>query len=96
MARVTVEDCLAEVHDQFALVHLAALRYRQLHRGAKPLVQSKNKKIVTALREIAAGKIQFREDVAEVLLKATLGGVDSIDDINQGLYSEDDLDTPLI
>lgn len=71
MARVTVEDCLEHVPDQFALVHLASARYRQLHKGVKPLVpQGKNKLIVTALREIAAGKVRFRENVGDVLEQA--------------------------
>ena len=69
MARVTVEDCLDNCHDQFALVHLATLRYRQLHRGGRRLVDCKNKDIVAALREIAAGKVHFREDVGEVIAK---------------------------
>ena len=69
MARVTVEDCLEHVTDQFALVHLAASRYRQLHRGASRLVENKNKDIVCALREIASQKVRFREDVAQAVLQ---------------------------
>lgn len=70
MARVTVEDCLSNVWDQFALVHLASLRYRQLHKGAPCLVgASDNKLVVVALREIAADKVRFRENVSEALLK---------------------------
>lgn len=69
MARVTVEDCLEKIVDQFALVHLATARYRQLHRGADRLVESKNKNIVTALREIATGKVSFREPVQETVLQ---------------------------
>jgi len=70
LARVTVEDCLEHVNDQFALVHLSSLRYRQLHKGVDPLVPAgKNKLVVTSLREIAAGKVRFREDVQETLLK---------------------------
>jgi DNA-directed RNA polymerase subunit omega len=71
VARVTVEDCLTNVTDQFALVHLASLRYRQLHKGATCLVgPTDNKLVVTSLREIAAGKVRFRENVAEALIKA--------------------------
>lgn len=71
MARVTVEDCLKYVYDQFALVHLASLRYRHLHKGARSLVgPTDNKMVVTALREIAAGKVRFRENVGEILLKS--------------------------
>lgn len=69
MARVTVEDCLERVVDQFALVHLASQRYRQLHRGAERLVDNKNKNVVCSLREIAAGRVRFREDIRETLLK---------------------------
>ncbi len=58
MARVTIEDCLDHVANMYELVHLATKRTRQLFRGSDPLVQSKNRVIVTALREIAAGKVK--------------------------------------
>ena len=59
MARVTVEDCLEREENRFALVLLAANRTRQLKKGAHPLVHSKNKAAVTALREIAGGKVHY-------------------------------------
>lgn len=65
MARVTVEDCLEKVGNRFALVILAAERARQLSKGARPLLECDNKPAVTALREIADGKIKFNEDVRE-------------------------------
>ena len=37
---------------------IASERARQLLKGAKPLVDSDNRDIVTALREIAAGKVR--------------------------------------
>ncbi len=58
MARVTVEDCLDYVDNRFGLVHLAARRVRQLVKGAERLVDSDNKDIVAALREIAAAKVR--------------------------------------
>jgi DNA-directed RNA polymerase subunit omega len=61
MARITVEDCLEKVENRYELVHLAAKRARQLHDGAQPVVKSKNKEAVTALREIAAGKIRHSQ-----------------------------------
>ena len=62
MARITVEDCLTKVDNRFGLIHLAAKRVRQLRRGAEPMVVCKNKDVVVALREIAAGKIfQMKE-----------------------------------
>lgn len=57
MARVTIEDCLEKVENRYELVHLTLKRVKQLKEGAEPLVKSKNKDIVTALREIAAGKV---------------------------------------
>jgi DNA-directed RNA polymerase subunit omega len=60
MARVTVEDCMKRVNNRFLLVHLAAKRVIQLRKGGKPLVEApKNKEIVQALREIAAGIVTF-------------------------------------
>lgn len=57
MARITVEDCLQKVNNRFALIHLAAKRVRQLRKGNEPLVTAKNKDIVVALREVAAGRV---------------------------------------
>ena len=58
MARITIEDCTKVVPNRFHLVQMAAIRTKQLKRGAKPLVQSEeNKEVVIALREIAAGYI---------------------------------------
>jgi DNA-directed RNA polymerase subunit omega len=57
MARVTIEDCLKYVDNMYELVHLATKRARQLYKGSDPLVKSKNRVIVTALREIAAGRV---------------------------------------
>lgn len=57
MARITVEDCLQQVNNRFALIHAAAKRVRQLRKGSEPTLSSKNKDIVVALREIAAGNI---------------------------------------
>ncbi|HSV07392.1 MAG TPA: DNA-directed RNA polymerase subunit omega [Candidatus Binatus sp.] len=59
MARITVEDCLERVPNRFELVLLAARRAKQLLKGARPLVESDNKEIVTALREIGADRVRL-------------------------------------
>ncbi len=61
MARITVEDCLKAVPNRFLLVMVATKRTKQLYKGAQPLIENKsnNRKIVLALREIAAGKVDF-------------------------------------
>jgi DNA-directed RNA polymerase subunit omega len=67
MARVTVEDCLEREDNRFALVVLAAQRTRALMKGAGALVASKNKAAVTALREIAAGKVHYDRPTNEAV-----------------------------
>jgi DNA-directed RNA polymerase subunit omega len=57
MARITVEDCLEKVPNRFELVLASARRAKQLLKGAPPLVDTDNKEVVTALREIAAAKV---------------------------------------
>lgn len=62
MARITVEDCIDVVNNQYDLVILAKERAVQLGRGAAPAVDADNdKKPVIALREIAEEKITEEE-----------------------------------
>lgn len=70
MARVTVEDCLEQVPNRFALVHLGVKRARQLMKDAEPLIETDNKEVVTALREVADNRIAFVEDLSEALYDA--------------------------
>ena len=60
MARITVEDCLDKVPNRFELVLVGARRAKQLLKGARPLVDSDNKEVVTALREVAAAQVGLR------------------------------------
>lgn len=58
MARVTVEDCLVKIPNQFDLTLVAAKRARQLARGADAnLPWGNHKSTVLSLREIAEGHI---------------------------------------
>ena len=57
MARITVEDCQERVNNRFLLVQMAIKRVHQYREGYDALIDSNNKEAVTALREIAAGKI---------------------------------------
>ena len=59
MARITVEDCLDQVPNRFELVLVSARRAKQLLKGARPLVESENKEVVIALREVAAGEVSL-------------------------------------
>ena len=68
MARITVEDCLEKVPGRFRLIHLTVERVKQLRKGARPLIECDNREIVTALREIAAGKVTF-ENLKELTLE---------------------------
>ena len=57
MARITVEDCQKRVDNRFLLVQMAIKRVRQYREGYEALIEARNKEVVTALREIAAGKV---------------------------------------
>jgi len=57
MARITVEDCLAKVSNRFLITQMAIKRVKQYREGYDPLVDTRNKEVVNALREIAAGKV---------------------------------------
>jgi DNA-directed RNA polymerase subunit omega len=57
MARITVEDCLKQIPNRFELCLVATYRARMLAQGHTPKVETKDKPTVTALREIAAGKV---------------------------------------
>lgn len=57
MARITVEDCLEKIPNRFQLVLAATYRARMLAQGHSPKVESRDKPVVTALREIAAGHV---------------------------------------
>jgi len=60
MARITVEDSLRVAFNRFALVILTSQRTKQLLKGSGMLISDRgNRDIVTALREIAAGKVRF-------------------------------------
>ncbi len=65
MARVTVEDCLMKIPNQFELAILGARRAQQLLNGARPLVKTDNREIVVALREIAAGQVRKASKASE-------------------------------
>ncbi|MBD1149961.1 DNA-directed RNA polymerase subunit omega [Pelagibacterales bacterium SAG-MED29] len=62
MARITVEDCLEKVDNQYDLVLLAKERTVQLNSGAPILVPEDNdKRTIISLREIGDGKISVEE-----------------------------------
>ena len=62
MARITVEDCLEKVKNQYDLVLLAKERTVQLNAGSPMLVEEDNdKRTIISLREIGDGKLDVNE-----------------------------------
>ena len=57
MARITIEDCQQRVNNRFLIVQMGIKRVHQYREGYNALLESRNKEIVTALREVAAGKV---------------------------------------
>ena len=68
MARITVEDCLEKVDNQYDLVLLAKERTVQLNAEAPMLVEEDNdKRTIISLREIGDGKIDVKEVEASAI-----------------------------
>jgi len=65
MARITVEDCLKKIPNMYELVHAATKRARQLYKGSDATIKTENKIPVTALREVAAGKVTILSEVTD-------------------------------
>ena len=57
MARITTDDCMKLIPNRFELTLAATYRARQLAQGSQPMVDSRDKPTVTALKEISAGKV---------------------------------------
>ena len=71
MARVSIEDCLINIENKFVLVAVASHRARKLLSGNEATISSRNKEAVTALREIAEGKILVKERPAPPVVAPT-------------------------
>ena len=70
MARITVEDCLKKVDNQYDLVLLAKERTTQLNAGSEMMVQKDDdKNTVVALREIAEGKADVKDLKENAILR---------------------------
>ena len=68
MARITVEDCLEKVDNQYDLVLLAKERTVQLNAGAPIQVEENNdKRTIISLREIGDGKINVKDVEASAI-----------------------------
>ena len=68
MARITVEDCLEHIDNQYDLVLLAKERTVQLNAGSPMLVEEDNdKRTIISLREIGDGKIDVNEIEASAI-----------------------------
>ena len=84
MARITVEDCLEKIRNQYDLVLLAKERTAQLNAGEPTLVSKDNdKNTVISLREIGEGKISIKtlEDSAIDKLRIQKEDTSTLDDL---------------
>ena len=85
MARVTVEDCLANVANRFELVMVASKRARQIATGGKESLveEESDKPTVIALREISEG-----------LISADILALESQREAEEGLAEVMDIEEP--
>ncbi len=93
MARITVEDCLEKVENQYDLVLLAKERTSQLNSGSEMLVEEDNdKRTVVALREIAEGKVDVDELKKSTVLRLRKEPDESLEEQETEEISSDDFE----
>jgi DNA-directed RNA polymerase subunit omega len=93
MARITVEDCLKKIDNQYDLVLLAKERTSQLNSGAEMLVEKDNdKNTVVALREIGEGKLDINELKKNAVLRLRKEPNESDEEVIEEEVSNDDFE----
>ena len=93
MARITVEDCLDKVENQYDLVLLAKERTSQLNSGSEMFVEKDNdKNTVISLREIASGKLKTDDLKQSAILRLRKEPDESLVEEETEEVSSDDFD----
>ena len=93
MARITVEDCLAKIDNQYDLVLLAKERTSQLNSGSEMLVEKDNdKNTVVALREIGEGKVNPEDLRKNAVLRLRKEPNESDEEVVEEEISNDDFE----
>ena len=93
MARITVQDCLQKIDNQYDLVLLAKERTSQLNSGAEMLVEKDNdKNTVIALREIGEGKVSIDELKKNAVLRLRKEPNEADEEIVEEEVSNDDFE----
>ena len=93
MARITVQDCLQKIDNQYDLVLLAKERTSQLNSGAQMLVEKDNdKNTVIALREIVEGKVSIDELKESAVLRLRKEPNEADEEVVEEEVSNDDFE----
>ncbi len=93
MARITVEDCLEKIDNQYDLVLLAKERTSQLNSGAGMLVEKDDdKNTVVALREIGEGKVDPEELKKNAVLRLRKEPNEADEEVVEEEISNDDFE----
>ena len=93
MARITVQDCLKKIDNQYDLVLLAKERTSQLNSGAEMLVEKDNdKNTVVALREIGEGKVSIDDLKKNAVLRLRKEPNESAEEVVEEEVSNDDFE----
>ena len=93
MARITVEDCLKKIENQYDLVLLAKERTSQLNSGSEMFVEKDNdKNTVISLREIASGKLKTDDLKQSAILRLRKEPDESLVEEETEEVSSDDFD----
>ena len=93
MARITVQDCLKKIDNQYDLVLLAKERTSQLNSGAEMFVEKDNdKNTVVALREIGEGKVSIDDLKKNAVLRLRKEPNESAEEVVEEEVSNDDFE----
>ncbi len=92
MARVTIEDCIKQVNNRFALVALAAHLAKQIKARGVAVMPEQNaikdgKPPVIALREIASGHVDI--DALKRKLVNSLRSKHQMEPVDSNIYSDE-------
>ena len=94
MARITVEDCLDKVDNQYDLVLLAKERTSQLNSGSEMLVdKDDDKNTVVSLREIAENKVDVKELKTNAILRLRKEPDESAEEEEREEVTNDDFES---
>jgi DNA-directed RNA polymerase subunit omega len=98
MARITTEDCFAEITNRFELCLIVANRAKNILSGASTSFDRKEKPAVIALREVAEGVLNIEAQKNNIIKLIMNKGMSEISPSSQKIIDEvsEEIDNNLV